>query len=123
MCVLMTSSCPKCGGGQVFAVGLEEGEVGCGGAEIGGGAESGGTCIQIFIHLFKCFTHTYMYTHTLTHIHTHTHTYTHTHINSLLQALTSGSGGGPWFWVKLDQEDICRTWLVRGSLVPRPKCT
>ena len=41
MCVLMTSSCPKCGGGQVFAVGLEEGEVGCGGAEIGGGAGSG----------------------------------------------------------------------------------
>ena len=28
LCVLMTSSCPKCGGGQVFAVGLEEGEVG-----------------------------------------------------------------------------------------------
>ena len=79
MCVLMTSSCPKCGGGQVFAVGLEEGEVGCGGAEIGGGAESGGTCIQIFIHLFKCFTHTYMYTHTLTHIHTHTHIHTYTH--------------------------------------------
>ena len=42
MSVLMTSSRPKCGGGQVFAVGLEEGEVGCGGAEIGGGAGSGG---------------------------------------------------------------------------------
>ena len=36
MFVLMTSSRPKCGGGQVFAIGLEEGEVGCGGAEIGG---------------------------------------------------------------------------------------
>ena len=45
--VLMTSSsCPKCGGGQVFAVGLEEGEVGCGGAEIGGGAGSGGTSVD-----------------------------------------------------------------------------
>ena len=47
VCVLMTSSCPKCGGGQVFAVGLEEGEVGCGGAEIGGGgAGSGGTSVD-----------------------------------------------------------------------------
>ena len=46
VCVLMTSSCPKCGGGQVFAVGLEEGEVGCGGAEIAGGAGSGGTSVD-----------------------------------------------------------------------------
>ena len=41
MCVLITSSCPK-----VFAVGLEEGEVGCGGAEIGGGAGSSGTSVD-----------------------------------------------------------------------------
>ena len=46
MSVLMTSSRPKCGGGQVFAVGLEEGEVGCGGAEIGGGAGSGGMSVD-----------------------------------------------------------------------------
>ena len=30
----------------MFAVGLEEGEVGCGGAEIGGGAGSGGTSVN-----------------------------------------------------------------------------
>ena len=41
MCVLITSSCPK-----VFAVGFEEGEVGCGGAEIGGGAGSSGTSVD-----------------------------------------------------------------------------
>ena len=46
VCVLMTSSRLKCGGGQVFAVELEEGEVGCGGAEIGGGAGSGGTSVD-----------------------------------------------------------------------------
>ena len=45
--VLMTSSSrPKCGSGQVFAVELEEGEVGCGGAEIGGGAGSSGTSVD-----------------------------------------------------------------------------
>ena len=30
----------------MFAVGLEEGDVGCGGAEIGGGAGSGGTSVD-----------------------------------------------------------------------------
>ena len=44
MCVLISSH-PKCGGGQVFSVGLEE-EVGCGRVEIGGGAGSGGTSVD-----------------------------------------------------------------------------
>ena len=44
--MLIPSSRSKCAGGQVFAVGLEEREVGCGGAEIGGGAGSCGTSVD-----------------------------------------------------------------------------